>query len=100
MRLVLMLPLVFVRFSSLGEHALERVVAGNAVGPFEEPAEDRLLGAPVLGDVLPSVGPGDHRARRDDQDVGERVQVVGRLDPRVRQVREQRGQREGHRASS
>jgi hypothetical protein len=67
----------------LGEGALERVVTGDAVGQSGEPAEERLLGAPALGDLLPPVSPGDDRAGGDDRAVGERVQLVGGLDPRV-----------------
>jgi hypothetical protein len=41
----------------LGEHPLERVRARDAVSERKEPAEERFLGRPVLGDRLPRLGP-------------------------------------------
>jgi hypothetical protein len=78
----------------LGEDPLERCRAGDAVVEPEEAAEEVGLGPPVLGDRLPRVGPADHGAGGDGQDVDEAVELVGRLPAGVGQVGEDGGDRQ------
>jgi hypothetical protein len=60
----------------LGEHPGERVGTRDAVGRLQEPAEERRLGPPVLGDRFPRLGPADDGTRRDGQDIGQPVEFV------------------------
>ena len=64
------------------EDAAEGVVGGNAVGQTQEGLEPVLLGATVLGDVLPTIGSADDGADGDDHDVHEVVQSCA-VDPWV-----------------
>lgn len=82
------------------EDALEGVVAGNAIGYVEEPSEELVLGASIFGDLFPAVGPADHRAGRDDEDVHQLVKRVGGLHPGIGQIGEDGGQWKRHGVSS
>ncbi len=75
------------------EDAFKGIVAGNAIGQFEEAPEELFLGASVLGDLFPAIGPADHRAGSDDENVHQLVELVGRRHPRIGQIGEDGGQR-------
>ncbi len=60
-------------------------MTGNAVGQFKELFEKRVFLLGIIGDLLPSFGPGEHRAERDDDDVDEFMVFAGMVTARVGQ---------------
>ena len=65
--------------------AAKGVVGGNAIGQFQEGRKPLLLAVAKLLDLGPAVGPADHRADRDGEDVAETV-LLGSVHARVFQL--------------
>ena len=76
-----------------GQHPVERVVAGDAVGQLQEPPQPVELGLAEPLDLFETVRPGDDRADGDHQNVGEPV-FFGPIHPRVGQVGERIDERD------
>src|SRR4051794_29100931 len=53
------------------KHAPEGVVRGDAIRQLQKAPKPGQLAAAVEGDVVPTLGTGDHGADRDHQDVGQ-----------------------------
>ena len=70
-----------------GEDPPEGVVAGDAVGQFEQAAQPRPLGFAKLLHLREALRAAEQRADRDDQDVTERM-ALGTLDARVGELGE------------
>jgi hypothetical protein len=70
-----------------GEQSVECVMARDAVGERKETTQPVLFGLAEPLDFLPRVGPGDHRTKGDNQDVGEPVRL-GPIDEEVGHIGE------------
>ena len=65
-----------------GKDPPESVMAGDAIGQGEKAAQKLDLGVAEFLKVHKAFGPAEHRAKRDGEDVDERV-VFGAVDSRI-----------------